>query len=64
MSQALVQERISAPDVQAIRGHVNKGWVVGSARFQDELEAMLKRRVTIRAVGRPRKQHEGDDNLL
>ena len=62
--QALVHERLSDPDVQAIRDHVNKGCVLGSARFQDALEVMLKRRVKIRSVGKPRKQNEGDHNLL
>lgn len=57
---ALVHERLSNLDVQAIRDHVNKGCVLGSARFQDKLEAMLKRWVTIRSVGRPRKQNEGE----
>ena len=61
---ALVHERLSTLDVQAIRDHVNTGCVLGSARFQDKLEAMLKRWVTIRSVERPRKQNEGDHHLL
>ncbi len=56
--QALIQEALSDREVQSIRDHVNKGRVLGSAHFQDELGAMLSRRVQIRPVGRPTKQSE------
>ena len=54
----LVHRAISDRDLQAIRDHVNKGRVLGSAQFQGELERTLSRRVQIRPVGRPTKQSE------
>jgi putative transposase len=54
--QDLVAEGVGEGDLQAIRDHVNKGRVLGSASFQEEIEAMLKRRVKIQPPGRPRKK--------
>lgn len=53
--RALCAERIGAGDLQGIRDHVNKGRVLGSRRFQEEIESMLKRRVDILPPGRPPK---------
>ncbi len=60
--QALVSAGIPDRDLQAIRDHVNKGRVLGVARFQEEIEAMLKRRVKILPPGRPPKKRK--DNVL
>jgi putative transposase len=54
--QALVPGGLVPADLHAIRDHVNTGRVLGSARFQEEIATMLKRRVSIRPPGRPRKQ--------
>jgi putative transposase len=46
------------PDlVDEIRTATNGNYALGSPRFQEEVAAMLKRRVTPGKSGRPRKQH-------
>jgi putative transposase len=59
--QALVNVGISEAELGAIRDHVNKGRALGSARFQEQIEAMLKRRVRIMPPGRPPKPRESAD---
>ena len=59
--QALVNAGISEAELGAIRDHVNKGRALGSARFQEQIEAMLKRRVRIMPPGRPPKPLESAD---
>jgi len=34
-------------EIEAIRTHLNKGGVLGPAKFQDEIEAILQRRTKI-----------------
>ena len=62
--QALCTEGIEAGALQAIRDHVNKGRVLGSLQFQEEIEAMLKRRVKILPPGRPAKKGKTEHNVL
>ena len=56
--RALFRIAISEQDLGAIRQHLNKDCALGSARFQDEIEAMLKRRAKVVGLGRPRKSRE------
>ena len=53
---------LASADLHAIREHVNTGRVLGSARFQQEIATMLKRRVSLRPPGRPRKQETADEH--
>lgn len=53
--RSLCGEDIHTTDLGAIRDHVNKCRVLGSSRFQSEIESMLQRKVRIQSVGRPAK---------
>ena len=55
--RSLCGEGVKTADLGAIRDHVNKGRVLGSSRFQSEIESMLQRRVRIQPVGRPPKRN-------
>ena len=55
----LFAEPLSTYDLGVIRGHLNKDCVLGSARFQGEIEQMLGRRARVVPQGRPRKQSDG-----
>jgi putative transposase len=56
----LFKQPLVAYDIQAIRTHLNKDCVLGSGKFQDEIEAILGRRAKIAPQGRPRKPKDGD----
>ncbi len=51
----LFDSAVDPDDVAAIRAHVNQGRVLGSSRFQSQVEAQLNRRVAARGPGRPKK---------
>ncbi len=51
----LFEEELARPTIDTIRTTTNACQVLGSERFVDELEAMLKRRVRAGRPGRPRK---------
>ncbi|MGR8953686.1 MAG: transposase [Gammaproteobacteria bacterium] len=53
--QELFKQAFSAHEIEAIRTHLNKGCVLASAKFQDEIEAILQRRTKIVPLGRPKK---------
>ncbi len=55
--RALFRVAIGKEDLDAIRQHLNKDCALGSSRFQDEIEAMLKRRAKVVGLGRPRGSH-------
>ncbi len=61
---ALCTAGIEADALQAIRDHVHKGRVPGSLQFQEELEAMLKRRGKLLPPGRPAKKGKTAHNVL
>jgi putative transposase len=46
---------VSTDDVAAIRAHVEQERALGSARFQQKIQATLARSVCLRGPGRPRK---------
>jgi len=55
----LVENHIeSAEDIQHIRTETNRGGVVGSDQFKDEIESVLGRRVRPGQSGRPNKKQE------
>jgi putative transposase len=60
LSRAFQATALVAYDIQAIRTHMNKDCVLGSGKFQDEIEAILGRRAKIAPQGRPRKPKDGD----
>lgn len=49
----LVAAGIAASELEAVRQHLRKGRPLGSARFQQQVEALLGRRTTPRPRGRP-----------
>lgn len=50
----LFRSAIDHDDIEAIRGHVNQGKVLGSEEFRNRVEAVLNRRVSLAPAGRPR----------
>ena len=52
----LFRHVIAEDDLAAIRNSINRSGVLGIDRFQDEIEAMLNRRVKPGKSGRRRKQ--------
>jgi putative transposase len=52
---ALFTAHIDGVMIKDIRGAVNKGLVLGSERFKDEIERNLNRRVRPAKMGRPKK---------
>jgi len=55
---ALVRESLEAPVLSEIRAAANRGAVLGSDRFKDQLESELGRRVRLRKPGRKAKLSE------
>ncbi len=58
----LFRHVIDEDDPAAIRSSINRSGVLGIDRFQDDMEAMLNRRVEPGKAGRPRKQAKVDSN--
>ncbi|HYE34135.1 transposase [Methylocaldum sp.] len=54
--RALFQTVITSADLTGIRECTHKGWVLGSERFKEQIEALGNRRATSKGVGRPRKE--------
>jgi hypothetical protein len=52
----LVSESISDEDLQAIRQQALQQCALGSPRFQAAIEALAGRCVTVRPLGRPRRE--------
>jgi len=55
----LFKQPLIIKDIEAIRTHLNKDCVLGSDKFQDEIEAILGRRAKIAPQGRPKKPKDG-----
>ena len=51
----LVMQAIDPEDTEAIRLHLQRGYALGSHRFQQAIEAQLNRRTGPARIGRPRK---------
>jgi putative transposase len=49
----LFKEHLDVRRVEEIRGTINRGWPLGSERFKDEIEAVLKRAARPPKRGRP-----------
>jgi putative transposase len=61
----LCEDCIDAEDLAAIRAHIEQERALGSTRFQDAIEAALKRSVRLRGPGRPRKpKSDRTENVL
>jgi len=60
--RALFASHADSSAIKDIRDAVNKGLVLGSERFKDEIEANLQRRVRSGPMGRPRKRPEDKRN--
>jgi len=54
--RSLFNAHIESDEIDAIRQATNGNYVLGNTRFQEEIELMLKRRVTPGKSGRPVKQ--------
>ena len=52
--QGLIEEKIDEQELRAIRGATNGNYVLGSSRFQKEIEVALSRRTQPGKPGRPR----------
>jgi len=57
--RALFKAHLDEPVVTEIHQATNGNYVLGSPRFQDEIAAMLKRRVTPGKTGRPARTKDG-----
>ncbi|HLF97246.1 MAG TPA: hypothetical protein VI457_08895 [Methylococcaceae bacterium] len=57
----LFKQPLASYDLEAIRIHLNKDCVLGSSKFQDEIEAMVGRRAKIAPPGRPKKPKDGGE---
>jgi putative transposase len=57
----LCEDRLDPATIDDIRGATNGGFVLGNARFRDEIARMLGRRVTRGQPGRPRKTVAGSE---
>jgi putative transposase len=55
--RALFREALDEAVVNEIRAATNGGFVLGAARFQEQIAAMLGRRVTAGRAGRPPRKH-------
>jgi putative transposase len=53
--QALLCELVSEHEISKIRAHINQGKVLGSKRFQQEIEELVGRSVGLKLKGRPKK---------
>lgn len=51
----LVMETVDPAETQAIRLHLQRGYALGSKRFQQSIEILLKRKAGPARVGRPPK---------
>jgi putative transposase len=58
--RALFTAHVDGIMIKDIRDSVNKGLVLGTERFKDEIETNLKRRVRPAKMGRPRKSTQDD----
>lgn len=56
--RALFKSGLNAEEVDEIRDATNGNFALGDKRFQQEVERMLKRRVTRAKAGRPRKRDD------
>jgi putative transposase len=56
--RALFKARLSHATLAAIREMTNKGWLLGSDRFREEIAATVSRRVAPLPRGRPRRKEE------
>jgi putative transposase len=54
----LFQAAISGQDLKEIRESTHKGWVLGSGRFKEQVEALAHRQASSKGVGRPRKDDD------
>lgn len=53
--RALLCEPVTAKEIGDIRAHVNQGKVLGSTRFQRQIEELVDRSVGLKPKGRPKK---------
>ena len=53
--RALLSDVVTEYEISAIRAHLNQGKVLGSARFQRQIEELVGRSVDLKPNGRPRK---------
>lgn len=53
--RALLSEPVVANENANIRAHINQGKVLGSARFQQQIEELVGRSVGLKPKGRPKK---------
>ena len=60
--QQLFASIAAEEDLNAIREATNKGWALGSERFQREVEALSARRAASKGRGRPRVR--GTENVM
>jgi putative transposase len=56
MYKELIQQGLGSKEAEALLHATSKGWVLGSAGFQAEMEKLTPRRVAPGKRGRPRKQ--------
>ncbi len=60
-SRALVRSAIPEGEWRLIREALKRGQLTGSARFNDQVEAMVRRRIEHRGRGRPRTGRRADE---
>jgi len=53
--RAFLGEHISRKEIRSIRKHINQGKVLGSVRFQKQIEELTGRPVDLKPMGRPKK---------
>jgi len=56
--RSLFERTLGADELSDIRAHVQQQKVLGSHRFQAEIEALLARKVAVRPRGRPRLEED------
>jgi putative transposase len=59
--RAFVRSAIPEGEWRLIREALQRGQLTGSARFTDQVEAMVRRRIEHRGRGRPRKGRRADE---
>jgi putative transposase len=52
--RTLVKGTMDVQTVETIRTRTNKGWALGSGKFQSKVERLAERRAAPRAKGRPK----------
>jgi putative transposase len=62
--RAFVMETVSAHELDAIRGHVQRQHAFGTSRFREAIEAQLGRPAGPRKIGRPRKAEASAESAL